>query len=135
VSKKRTPGTLEQELEDMKKKMRAEIGVDPEGTLQEPPDRDPADPYAEIRESAKLHGTGFTDARMDELPAIEKENREGLHIPLRGIAATSVVHTYTGFRFTEDDSFRTRVSGNPQKSTMIDWQWATVPWYARLTTC
>lgn len=35
--------------------------------------------------------------------------------------------TYTGFRFTEDKTFK-----GAKQSYMLDWAWTTVPWYARL---
>lgn len=41
--------------------------------------------------------------------------------------------TYTGFRFTEDPTWVGEVTAKPRdESTMLDWQWGTVPWYARL---
>jgi hypothetical protein len=98
----------------------------------------------EIEDSAKKYGAGFTgDATIDELPAIEKESQEGLRIgkygnlpspegetPTFAVATGTKVSSYTGFRFTEAPSLFE--SHRPKQSTLLDWEWATVPWYARL---
>jgi hypothetical protein len=89
--------------------------------LCEPPDRDPADPYAN---------------------AIEKENQEGLRIGKYGnllspgeetptlVAANAKVSSYTGFLFQEHPGLFS--DSTPKKTTMVDWSWTAVPWYARL---
>jgi hypothetical protein len=75
-------------------------------------------------------------------PAIEKENSEGLRIGKYGnlpspegetptfSAVSAKVSSYTGFMFQEHPGlFSDRT---PEKTTMIDWSWSYVPWYARL---
>lgn len=80
---------------------------------------------------------------LTPLGAIEKENQEGLRIGKYGhlpdppgetpafVLTTQVKPTtYTGFRFVEAHDTRQVIRG-AKETTMLDWSWSTVPWYAR----
>ena len=48
-------------------------------------------------------------------------------------ATSTTRRSYTGFRLTEHRDFKGSTKTNPfLETTMVDYSWATVPWYARL---
>ena len=109
-----------EELTRLAEKVRAEQRVrpqmPPEVTMQGPPDRDPA--------IEKESQEGLRIGKYGNLPSPEGET------PTFAVATGTKVSSYTGFRFTEAPSLFE--SHRPKQSTLLDWEWATVPWYARL---